>query len=118
MDLMRPSTIVTPTHKDTEKMSTPIDNSPSPAEAPESSIRSSNVDGHLRYAFLALMLPFCQSNAATDDSYGGWLELKGTKTGYFHTEQIQSRWWLVSPEENAFFSKRSEERRVGKESRS
>jgi hypothetical protein len=57
------------------------------------------------YALLALMLPFCQSHAATYDSYGGWLELKGKKTGFFHTEQIQGRWWLVSPEGNAFFSK-------------
>ena len=59
----------------------------------------------LRFAFLALLLPFCQSFAATYDSYGGWLELKGKKTGFFHTEQIQGRWWLVSPEGNAFFSK-------------
>jgi agarase len=51
------------------------------------------------------MLPFCQSYAATVDAYGGWLELKGTKTGFFHTEQLQNRWWLVSPEGNAFFSK-------------
>ncbi len=40
-------------------------------------------------AFLALLLPFCESFAATYDSYGGWLELKGKKTGFFHTEQIQ-----------------------------
>jgi len=39
------------------------------------------------------------------DTYGGWLELKAKKTGFFHTEQIQGRWWLVSPEGNAFFSK-------------
>ena len=61
--------------------------------------------GRLRFAFLALLLPFCQSFAATYDSYGGWLELKGKKTGFFHTEQIQGRWWLVSPEGNALFSK-------------
>ncbi len=61
--------------------------------------------GRLRFAFLALLLPFCQSFAATYDSYGGWLELKGKKTGFFHTEQIQGRWWLVPPEGNAFFSK-------------
>ena len=58
-----------------------------------------------RYALLALILPFCQSYAATYDSYSGWLALKGKKTGFFHTEQIQGRWWLVSPEGNAFFSK-------------
>lgn len=57
------------------------------------------------YTLLALMLPFCQSYAANYDSYGGWLELKGKKTGFFHVEQVQGRWWLVSPEGNAFFSK-------------
>src|ERR1035437_3958457 len=39
------------------------------------------------------------------DKYGGWLKLKGTKTGFFHTQQIGGRWWLVSPEGNAFFMK-------------
>jgi hypothetical protein len=39
------------------------------------------------------------------DVYGGWLQLTGVKTGYFHTQQIQGRWWLVTPEGNAFFSK-------------
>ncbi len=39
------------------------------------------------------------------DSYGGWTKLKGTRTGFFHTEKINSRWWLVSPEGNVFFSK-------------
>jgi hypothetical protein len=58
-----------------------------------------------RYVFLALILHICQSYAATYDSYGGWLELQGKKTGFFHTEQLQGRWWLVSPEGNAFFSK-------------
>src|SRR5579863_7022425 len=39
------------------------------------------------------------------DPYGGWLQLTGTKTGYFHTQQIDGRWWLVTPDGNAFFSK-------------
>ena len=39
------------------------------------------------------------------DAYGGWLKVKGKRTGFFHVEQIQGRWWLVSPEGNAFFSK-------------
>lgn len=39
------------------------------------------------------------------DPYGGWLQLRGTKTGFFHTEQISGRWWLVTPEGNVFFSK-------------
>lgn len=43
--------------------------------------------------------------AADYDTYGGWTKLQGRKTGYFHTERIGGRWWLVSPEGNAFFSK-------------
>jgi agarase len=39
------------------------------------------------------------------DTYGGWLKLKGRKTGFFHTEQIRGRWWLVTPEGSAFFAK-------------
>lgn len=59
----------------------------------------------LTWLVLFLLLPLCQLRGANFDSYGGWLELKGTKTGFFHTEQIEGRWWLVSPEGNAFFSK-------------
>jgi hypothetical protein len=39
------------------------------------------------------------------DTYGGWVKIHGKKTGYFHTEQIGGRWWLVTPEGNVFFSK-------------
>ena len=39
------------------------------------------------------------------DKYGGWSRLKGTKTGFFHTQQIKGRWWLVTPEGNVFISK-------------
>ena len=39
------------------------------------------------------------------DAYGGWTKLQGQRTGYFHTQQIDGRWWLVSPEGNVFFSK-------------
>jgi agarase len=39
------------------------------------------------------------------DNYGGWLKLQGKKTGFFHTEQIDGRWWLVTPEGNVFISK-------------
>jgi hypothetical protein len=44
-------------------------------------------------------------SAGNYDAYSGWLKLKGDKTGYFHTQQIQGRWWLVTPGGNAFFSK-------------
>ena len=57
-------------------------------------------------AFLALGMCASLAQAAGDyDSYGGWLPLKGTKTSYFHTQQIDGQWWLVTPEGNVFFSK-------------
>jgi len=39
------------------------------------------------------------------DQYGGWTALKGRKTGYFHAQQIDGRWWLITPEGHAFLSK-------------
>ena len=39
------------------------------------------------------------------DTYGGWVKLKGKKTGFFHTQQIDGRWWLVTPDGNVFLSK-------------
>jgi hypothetical protein len=39
------------------------------------------------------------------DTYGGWLQIKAHKTGFFHVEQIGGRWWLVTPEGNVFLAK-------------
>ena len=39
------------------------------------------------------------------DQFGGWPNLTGAKTGWFHTQKIEGRWWLVTPDGNAFFSK-------------
>jgi hypothetical protein len=82
-----------------------IKKSPFPAQSPESKIRSSIKGADLRREFLALMPAGCQSHAATYGPSCGWLEVKGKKTGFFHIEQIQDRWWSRSPEGNAFFSK-------------
>ena len=39
------------------------------------------------------------------DRFGGFLEASGFRaTGFFRTEQRDGRWWLVTPEGNAFFS--------------
>ena len=40
------------------------------------------------------------------DTFGGLPEsgaLLGLRTGFFHVEQHQSKWWLVDPDGNAFF---------------
>jgi hypothetical protein len=41
----------------------------------------------------------------TYDRFGGWTGLRGKRTGWFHVERLRGRWWLVSPEGHAFFSK-------------
>jgi hypothetical protein len=45
------------------------------------------------------------AQASGYDRFGGWQHLAGTKTGYFHTQEIDGRWWLVTPDGNVFFSK-------------
>jgi len=56
---------------------------------------------------LALLVLACGANpeSAGYDRFGGWLKLAGTRTGFFHTQLIDGRWWLVTPDGNAFFSK-------------
>jgi hypothetical protein len=38
------------------------------------------------------------------DQYGGWPEIKGRKTGFFHVEEIAGRNWFITPDGNAFFA--------------
>lgn len=38
------------------------------------------------------------------DQYGGWREIKGKATGFFHVEQIDGKWWFITPEGNGFLS--------------
>ncbi len=39
----------------------------------------------------------------TLDSYGGFPPLKGTRTGWFHLEDLGGRRWFITPEGSAFF---------------
>ncbi|MBI4874914.1 MAG: hypothetical protein HY822_09820 [Acidobacteria bacterium] len=56
--------------------------------------------------FLAVLAVLCLTASASDyDRYGGWRKLKGGKTGFFHTQKVKDRWWLVTPDGSAFFSK-------------
>lgn len=43
--------------------------------------------------------------AADRDRYGGSDVVRGTATGFFRTEQIEGRWWLITPDGNGFLSK-------------
>ncbi|MEM9157416.1 MAG: hypothetical protein AAGB46_00095 [Verrucomicrobiota bacterium] len=54
---------------------------------------------------LATLLGSAAINAQSGelDQYGGFMDIKGEKTGFFHTEKIDGRWWLVTPEGNAFW---------------
>ncbi|MDP6041242.1 MAG: hypothetical protein QGG64_22020 [Candidatus Latescibacteria bacterium] len=42
-------------------------------------------------------------NTSQRDQYGGWTELQFEATGFFRLEKTD-RWWLVTPEGNAFLS--------------
>ena len=55
--------------------------------------------------FCLFLMLFPALARAQYDTYGGWMKLQGKKTGFFHTEQINGRWWLVTPEGNVFFAK-------------
>jgi agarase len=38
------------------------------------------------------------------DIYGGLKKIKGEKSGFFHTQKINGRWWIIDPEGNIFIS--------------
>lgn len=39
------------------------------------------------------------------DAYGGWMKApKQRATGFFRTEKIDGKWWLITPEGHVFFS--------------
>ena len=44
-----------------------------------------------------------RSSAADLDRFGGFTDIKGDKTGFFHAQKIGDRWWLVTPEGHGFF---------------
>ena len=43
------------------------------------------------------------AQAAELDTYGGFTDVKGEETGFFHTEKIDDRWWLITPDGNALW---------------
>ena len=45
----------------------------------------------------------CTGNESGLDKYGGWTDIKGEKTGFFHLENIDGRDWFITPDGNAFF---------------
>ena len=45
------------------------------------------------------------SNTTNYDEYGGWKKIRGTKTEFFHVENINGIWWFVDPEGYVFISK-------------
>lgn len=59
----------------------------------------------MRNRWIGILLACVTLTAAPYDRYGGWTELGGRKSGFFHTERIGGRWWLVTPDGNVFFSK-------------
>jgi hypothetical protein len=46
----------------------------------------------------------CRAAEPTLDKYGGFTEIKGKATGFFHIENVDDRNWLITPEGNVFFA--------------
>lgn len=40
----------------------------------------------------------------TLDNYGGRMDKSETKTGFFHTQKIKGRWWLIDPDGHLFIN--------------
>lgn len=61
-----------------------------------------------RVIVTAALFTILTAGAATAqmfDQYGGYTGLKGTNTsGFFRTEKINGRYWLITPENNVFWS--------------
>jgi hypothetical protein len=44
-----------------------------------------------------IKLPHNDTADAAEDKYGGRADRKSAATGYFHTERIAGRWWMIDP---------------------
>jgi len=62
---------------------------------------------HLRWLTALLALSVCAAAAAAPayDEYGGWHDIWGQQTGFFHLEKIRDRWWFITPTGNVFLAK-------------
>lgn len=54
--------------------------------------------------FIFAFLNLASAEEEQFDKYGGWKGLKGEQKGYFHTEKLNDRWWIITPEGNVFWS--------------
>ena len=52
---------------------------------------------------LSLLVLPAATHAQQLDQYGGFHDVKGRRTGFFHTERINDRWWLITPDGHGFF---------------
>jgi hypothetical protein len=62
----------------------------------------------IKYFLVAVMI-IASSQASSQsgiscDQYGGIKSIKGKKTGWFHVQELNGRWYFITPEGNAFFS--------------
>jgi hypothetical protein len=59
---------------------------------------------HLPIALIVGSSVASAKNEGEYDEYAGWRKIRGTKTGFFHTQRIGGRWWFVTPQGHGFFS--------------
>lgn len=75
--------------------------------APDVVVARKSKTAKTNYVYKTLQLSNLQDfkpKAVTLDRYGGRTDLKGKATGFFHTEKLGGRWFLIDPEGGVFFS--------------
>jgi hypothetical protein len=54
---------------------------------------------------VALIPGFKKTKEPGLNQYGGWLQDKRAATGFFRTELINNRWWMIDPDGNPYYFK-------------
>jgi hypothetical protein len=68
-------------------------------------MKTRNVPQRIVLTHALLVLCLSAGAAESRDPYGGWPVVRGHATGFFHAEQIDGVWWLITPDGQAFLSK-------------
>jgi len=55
-------------------------------------------------AILLSLLCVAHASTAPAGSFGGWKEIRSKATGFFRTERIGGRWWLITPDGYGYYA--------------
>ena len=54
--------------------------------------------------FLLVVSAAYSQSTGTFDKYAGWTKINGKATGFFTVQQVDGRWWFITPEGNGFIA--------------